>query len=281
MTSDSRQKQWQREAEFFDSQAKSRAGSLSRTDPAILERYARAQPGSWWPLEHAFGVLGKLEGKNVLDVGCGEGEDSILLAANGAKVKGIDISTLAIDLARDRAAINEVSDRTSFIAGPIENLAAGSERFDVIWCAAVLHHIIADLGPVLRMLRSLLNPGGRVIMIEPIMLSKTLKRLRRLFPANPNATPDERPLELNELEIIKSVFPELETRYFRMSGRFAPLVLGGHGYEKASKLRRAASDALGRVDRTLLSVKPMQRLASICVMEAQISNVVPGPRIEN
>ena len=68
----------------------------------------------------------------MLDVGCGEGEDAILLALKGAKVKGIDISTKAIDLARARAAINEVSDRTSFIAGPIEKLAAGSERFEVI-----------------------------------------------------------------------------------------------------------------------------------------------------
>ena len=49
----------------------------------------------FWPT--IFGKIGNLEGKTVLDLGCGLGYDSAILASNGAEVFGIDISSGCVE----------------------------------------------------------------------------------------------------------------------------------------------------------------------------------------
>ena len=89
------------EAEFFDRWAEQRAKDLEPLDPAVLERYRR--PGKLYPKEYSFRLLGDLRDKTILDVGCGEGEDGMILAKLGARVTGLDVSPAAIELARQRA----------------------------------------------------------------------------------------------------------------------------------------------------------------------------------
>ena len=47
-----------------------------------------------------FEFIGDLSGKTVLDVGCGEGYNTRLLARSGARMTGVDISQRMIELAR-------------------------------------------------------------------------------------------------------------------------------------------------------------------------------------
>src|SRR6266481_763873 len=105
------------EAEFFDRWADANAKRLEPTDPAVVERYRR--PRGLSPKEYCFRLLGDLRGKNILDVGCGEGEDAMILAMLGAQVTGLDVSPGAIALARQRAALNGVSDRTRFVCSAL------------------------------------------------------------------------------------------------------------------------------------------------------------------
>jgi cyclopropane fatty-acyl-phospholipid synthase-like methyltransferase len=56
-----------------------------------------------------------LQGKSVLDIGCGPGHYSICLALRGAeKVLGVDFAEKMIQISRDRAKQNKISDKCSF-----------------------------------------------------------------------------------------------------------------------------------------------------------------------
>src|SRR5512146_524384 len=57
-------------------------------------------------------LLGEgLAGKRVLDYACGLGKWSVHLAQSGAHVSGFDVSDVAIELARERAAFNDLAIR--------------------------------------------------------------------------------------------------------------------------------------------------------------------------
>jgi 2-polyprenyl-3-methyl-5-hydroxy-6-metoxy-1,4-benzoquinol methylase len=69
-------------------------------------------------LEDVFGRL-QLPGKSVLDLGCGSGQVSLLAAAMGARVHGIDIAPAMLALAREAAARADLADRVVFEEGDV------------------------------------------------------------------------------------------------------------------------------------------------------------------
>jgi 2-polyprenyl-3-methyl-5-hydroxy-6-metoxy-1,4-benzoquinol methylase len=69
-------------------------------------------------LEGLFSRL-RLEGRSVLDLGCGSGQVSLLAAAMGARVHGIDIAPAMLALAREAAARSGLSDRARFTEGDV------------------------------------------------------------------------------------------------------------------------------------------------------------------
>jgi magnesium protoporphyrin O-methyltransferase len=62
----------------------------------------------------AIELCGDLDGKKVLDVGCGSGRYSIEFARRGAEVIGLDLARAMIDLSNQAAAAADVLDRCSF-----------------------------------------------------------------------------------------------------------------------------------------------------------------------
>ncbi|MCK4539356.1 MAG: methyltransferase domain-containing protein [Candidatus Krumholzibacteria bacterium] len=71
-----------------------------------------------------------MEGKTALDIGCGPGHYSIVLAEDGAKnVVGIDFAEEMIKIAREKASVSKVSDRCDFIVDDIYNYNS-SEKFN-------------------------------------------------------------------------------------------------------------------------------------------------------
>jgi SAM-dependent methyltransferase len=106
-------------------------------------------------------------GKRVLDVGCGVGRWSRLLAERGALVMGVDLSPTMIAEARRRAVDDGVQKRCRFQVRELSSLELG-EQFDVILAVTVLQHIIdpAALRAALFAMRAHLAPGGRMILLE-------------------------------------------------------------------------------------------------------------------
>jgi 2-polyprenyl-3-methyl-5-hydroxy-6-metoxy-1,4-benzoquinol methylase len=263
-----RRDHWESEAKFFDSVARGRAGRLKPTDPATLERYASPGLRKRFAREFRLRLLRPLAGKSVIDVGCGDGRDTVLLAKLGAaRVTGVDIAPGAIELARRRAELDGVADRVDFVCAPVETASIPSGSYDIVWCNAILHHLTDNLEVVMRNMVRWARPDGVISFAEPINLNQTLRRLRMLIPvAKGHATPDERPLEPRDLEIIRRHVGALHVRCFGLLGRLDQFILESFNYEKSSPLRRAAVNVTNALDWALLSLPGVSRLGSLAVM---------------
>ena len=107
-------------------------------------------------------------GTRVLDVGCGVGRWSRLLAAKGASVTGVDLSPTMISQAQQRAAAEGVADRCQFRVQDLSRLDVVGGQFDVVLGVTVLQHILepALLRAAVRRMTAHLTPGGRMILLE-------------------------------------------------------------------------------------------------------------------
>lgn len=108
-------------------------------------------------------ALGPLAGLRILDVGCGDGTFSTVLARAGADVTAVDRCWQMIDFARSRAAGDDTTIR--FQAAEAKALPFPSNTFDVVTTIATLCFIHNVEAAVLEMGR-VLNPGGRLIVGE-------------------------------------------------------------------------------------------------------------------
>jgi 2-polyprenyl-3-methyl-5-hydroxy-6-metoxy-1,4-benzoquinol methylase len=231
------------EAAYFDAQPHN-VGYVTRSD---LHRYSN--PGTLYPIDCMFLFAGDVAGKRVLDVGCGNGENAVMLAKLGASVTGLDISLESIRAAEERCRINMVV--AQFVCSPLESAELG--KFDLIWIDAFLHHMLHDLPNTILKLRDTLAPGGVVLIKEPVAESRWLRRLR-LSVGKPEGTPDERPLLANEIKMICTMFGASEVRRYRAAGRLEQWV---------------SPRLLAWIDRALLLVPGMGRFASVAVIRCR------------
>jgi 2-polyprenyl-3-methyl-5-hydroxy-6-metoxy-1,4-benzoquinol methylase len=261
-----RKERWQEEAEFFDEWANVSAQSLRPIDPLTIRRYSSPRLRRRFNIECRFRVLGSLAGKQVLDVGCGDGINAVLLAKLGAHVTGIDISPKAVELAQRRAEVSGVAGQTRFLCSPLETVDLLPESFDVVWGDAVLHHLIAEMDGVLRKLVSWTKPRGVLLFAEPINLNHTLRRIRFMIPVKTEATPDERPLEAGEIRLLRSHIPDLHVEPFTLLSRLDRFVLENHNYERSAWPRRGISNLLAMIDYVALRIPGIGNLAGTAVM---------------
>jgi SAM-dependent methyltransferase len=255
------------EADFFDRWADENIKHLKPVEPAVLERYRN--PGRIYPKEYCFRLLGDLKGKKILDVGCGEGEDGMILARLGAQVTGLDVSPGAIELAKARAALNGVSANTNFVCAPLDATTLPEQSFDVIWIDNVLHHVLDDLEGVMKSLLKAAKPGALIICIEPFNLIKALRKIRFLVPVHTEVTPGERPLEQHDLAVLHKVLPGLKRRHFSFLGRLTRFVIPGYRYESAPLWRRKLADGLRAFDYAMLGVPGLGGLGGIGLVYAR------------
>lgn len=132
----------------------------------------------WWDAEGEFKPLhdinplrlnytidksGGIEGKRILDIGCGGGILSESMAKAGAIVTGIDAGEAPLTVARLHAL--ESGSEVTYEHITVEALAAreGKNQFDVITCLEMLEHV-PDPASILRAASTLLKPGGELIL---------------------------------------------------------------------------------------------------------------------
>ena len=259
--------QLMQEAAFFDRWADDSALRLQPVDDAVLDRYR--SPGKLYPKEYCFRLLGDVAGKRILDVGCGQGEDAMILARLGAHVTGLDVSPGAIDMAKQRAAINGVSQRTRFFCAPLTDARLPEQSFDVIWIDNVLHHVLDDLEPTLRALLRAAKPGATILCIEPVNLNRTLRRIRFLVPVHTEVTPGERPLEKADLAVVEKLVPGLRRRHFHFLGRLTRFIIPAYRYERAAAWRRALCDFVHWFDRVVLAIPGLAHLGGIGLLHGR------------
>jgi ubiquinone/menaquinone biosynthesis C-methylase UbiE len=186
-----------------------------RVSDHTLRRYKAPPPDTCYPLEYAFHLLGDVRGKIVLDLGCGSGENTILLTRRGAHVQAMDISSSLIAIALRRLAVNGINDKVRFFAGSAHEFPLADESVDVVFGMAILHHL--DLRLAARELRRILRPGGRAIFQEPVRNSKLLKFVRGLIPYRaPDVSPFERPLTDDELAEFAQGYRSYHSKAFAL-----------------------------------------------------------------
>jgi tRNA (cmo5U34)-methyltransferase len=100
---------------------------------------------------------------NILDIGCGAGNYTLKLLQHipDTPVTLIDLSKPMLDRAQQR--ISEVSTGTiTTIQGDIREIELGTEQYDIVLAAAVLHHLRTDneWTNVFKKIYDSLRPGG-------------------------------------------------------------------------------------------------------------------------
>ena len=143
-------------------------------DPAELAKFSDLAH-RWWDLESEFRPLHQinplrldwienlvsLQGKRVLDVGCGGGILADSMARKGADVLGIDLATKALKVAQLHALEAQTSG-VRYRETSAEALAAEQPgTFDVVTCMEMLEHV-PDPASVVKACAALVKPGGYV-----------------------------------------------------------------------------------------------------------------------
>ena len=143
-------------------------------DPAELAKFSDLAH-RWWDPNSEFrplhqinplrlewiNNLAPINGKAVLDVGCGGGILSDAMARSGATVTGIDLATKSLKVAQLHA-LESQTPNVSYREISAEALAAETPaQFDVVTCMEMLEHV-PDPGSVVRACASLVKPGGWV-----------------------------------------------------------------------------------------------------------------------
>jgi ubiquinone/menaquinone biosynthesis C-methylase UbiE len=130
---------------------------------ALADRYASRidtkAHNAFYERPATISLLPDVNGRRVLDAGCGPGKYAEILVERGAEVLGIDVSPSMVKLATER-----LGDRASFIvadmAEPLDFLQAGS--FDVILAPLSLDYV-ENWTPVFHEFSRVLRPRGLFI----------------------------------------------------------------------------------------------------------------------
>jgi len=138
------------------------------TTPSWDAAYAANVPPPWdlgrpQPAFVRLAARGMLTGQ-VLDAGCGTGEQTLLAASSGADALGVDVSPLAVERARAKAATRGISAR--FEVADALSLEGLGLDFDTIIDSG-LFHVFDDESRVryVASLASVLRPGGRLYLM--------------------------------------------------------------------------------------------------------------------
>ena len=150
--------------------------NTQNVDAAEVEKF-QSIASRWWDTESEFKTLhdinplrvsyieqqcGGLEGKQVLDIGCGGGILSEAMAAKGATVTGIDMAELSLDVARMHLMESGLSVDYQHITAE-QFCAEHIQQFDVITCMELLEHVPQPESIVMAAAQAL-KPDGHLFL---------------------------------------------------------------------------------------------------------------------
>lgn len=101
-----------------------------------------------------------------LDIGCGNGRNSIHLAREGMRVVGCDFSRALLMIANNTFEWKQVLDKAQIIQGDISCLPLRNDSFDAVLYIATIHHLPLEMERLesLKEVRRVLKNGGRALV---------------------------------------------------------------------------------------------------------------------
>lgn len=133
--------------------------------PHAYERWRASRLGSVTEaLEQTriLNLIGPVEGRRILDLGCGDGLLTRTLAERGAWAVGIDVDRAMLHVASARS-VRSQRQPSRFVEGRIEQLPFLDRSFDVVVIVTVLC-LVADRVGAVREAARVLRPGGRLVI---------------------------------------------------------------------------------------------------------------------
>jgi len=181
------------EEEFHDSWAE----SISIDDVMVDEFFeACTSPENRIILSH----LGDINGKTMLEIGCGAGEASVYFAKKGAIVTASDLSNGMLHVVNLVAEKHHVKVKTAQCSA--DKLPFHENSFDIVYAANILHHV--NIFDTIDEVKRVLKGGGVFVCWEPLAHNPAINIYRRI--ATEVRTNDEHPLRMREIKEIKKRF---------------------------------------------------------------------------
>ena len=167
-------------------------------------------------LKQVVNFFGKIAGRRILDLCCGEGWASLYFARSGASVYSCDISPKSIDLVNKYADANELSGKIIAEVMSAENLKYEDNFFDYVFMNAALHH--CDVEKVATEIKRILRPGGKAALIEDNAYHPILN-IYRYFTKNKH-TKYEKSITREDVIVFCDKFSSHEISYHRLFNIF-------------------------------------------------------------
>lgn len=110
-----------------------------------------------------FAEFERWRNKEVLEIGCGIGTDTINFARHGASVTAIDLSAKSLEIARQRVEVYGLQERIRFYQGNAEHLTkfVPVQPYDLIYSFGVIHHTPYP-ERVIEQMQNYVQPGSTV-----------------------------------------------------------------------------------------------------------------------
>jgi 2-polyprenyl-6-hydroxyphenyl methylase/3-demethylubiquinone-9 3-methyltransferase len=150
---------------------------MTNADPKELAKFSELAH-KWWDPESEFRPLhqinplrlgwieqcaGPLDGKRIVDVGCGGGILSEAMARKGAQVLGVDLAERSLKVAQLHA-MEAGIDNVAYREVAAEVLAEEQPgQFDIVTCMEMVEHV-PDPAAIVAACAKLVKPGGWVFL---------------------------------------------------------------------------------------------------------------------
>lgn len=204
----------------------------------------------------------RLQGRHLLEVGCGMGFDSVEFLRRGVRVTASDLTPTAVALARRHFEIEGLQPEDVRVENA-RGLSFPDQTFDAVWARGVIH-ATGDPAAAVREIRRVLKPGGRAIICHFYRRPSWMYWLSRLGRENIEFKDEDPPAnEFLSEKAIRALFEgfaieELTREHYRA----LPIARDGH---KAALYRWGFRPAYNLLPRAV--AEPLAYKASVTAIK--------------
>ena len=163
------------------------------------------------------------ESSRVLEIGCGTGLFTNMVAETKADITALDLSEELLAIARKSCQLPNIT----FVQGNVERGEGIDGEYDAIYGSSILHHL--DLDMALPHIHTSLKVGKRMVFTEPnwwnpqIWLERNVSIIRKLLHVSPDETAFKRKKLIKVLQ--RYGFVEVEVKPFDWLHPWTPSLL--------------------------------------------------------